>query len=288
MTTSFIESQIEADQLRARIDQLTDENTALRDLASPAAGSLELQAENILLRREIEMLTDLLPHLVAYDGPLPETLEAFSALPEPHRQQVAAANGEHVQKLLEVEQLMQLAAESDRREDRRRGELEGLPVASADEFAALDEHERAELAMTLTGPQRLAMLGEAPPEPDQQAYLKRREAELAAENARLKGRGPASRGQIESVRENTELRRQVEHLRGRLPDADLGPDSEATGYLTIHQVASRLNTTTEQAVKMLAKVPTRLDGNGVQVVAADRFEQFVLDTATGRNPSHFL
>ena len=127
-----------------------------------------------------------------------------------------------------------------------------------------------------------------PQSEDELTFLRRREAELAAENARLKGRGPASRGQIESVRQNTELRRQVEHLRGRLPAASLGPAAEGAGYLTIHQVASRLNTTAEQAVKMLQKVPTRLDDNGVQVIAADRFEQFVLDTAAGRNPSRFL
>ena len=116
------------------------------------------------------MLTDLLPELVPYDGPLPETFEAFVALPEPHRRQIAAEHGDHVQTLREVEQLVQIAAEHDSREDRRREALEGLPAESADEFAALDKHQRRELAMTLTRRQRLAMLGEGLDDQDQ-AYL---------------------------------------------------------------------------------------------------------------------
>ncbi len=124
-----------------------------------------------------------------------------------------------------------------------------------------------------------------PIRPDTES-LRRRLAELTEENAHLRGRGPASRGSIELLGENVELRRRVEHLRQRLPVADLGATSAA--YLTIHQVASRLNATAADASRLLAKVETRTDRNGVQVVAVDRFEQFILDTAGGRNPSRFL
>lgn len=129
--------------------------------------------------------------------------------------------------------------------------------------------------------------------PEQELYgelelLRRREAKLAAENAQLKGRGLASRGSIEMLSQNADYRRQVEALRSRLPKADLGPMRDSASCLTIHQVASRLNTTADQAAKMLAKVETQFDDNGVEVIAVDTFEQFVVDTAAGRNPSRFL
>jgi len=118
--------------------------------------------------------------------------------------------------------------------------------------------------------------------------LRQEAAQLETENAYLRGRGPASRGSVEAIQRNTHLRRQVEVLRGRLPAADLGAGPDPGAFLTIHQVASRLNTTAEQASRRLAKVETRRDGNGVQVIAAETFEQFVVDAAAGENPSRFL
>jgi len=118
--------------------------------------------------------------------------------------------------------------------------------------------------------------------------LRRQVTELEAENAQLKGRGPTSRGNVELLRANSELRRQVEHLRAQLPKADLGPTIDGGAYLTIHEVASRLNTTAAEASRMLARIETRTDSNGTEVVAADRFEQFILDTAAGANPARFL
>jgi len=118
--------------------------------------------------------------------------------------------------------------------------------------------------------------------------LHRQVTELETENAQLKGRGPACRGNIDLLRANGDLRRQVEHLRGRLPAAAMSPSADGHAWLTIHQVASRLNTTAAEAARMLAKIETRTDGNGLEVIAADRFEQFILDTAAGANPARFL
>lgn len=118
--------------------------------------------------------------------------------------------------------------------------------------------------------------------------LRRQLTELEAENAQLQGRGPASRGNVELLRDNSDLRRQVGRLRDRLPAADVGPALDGRTYLTIHQVASRLNTTAADATRMLAKIETRTDRNGQEVIAADRFEQFILDSATGSDPVRFL
>ena len=170
MTNSLMESQIQADQLRRRICLLEEENTTLRELANPAAGPLELQAENILLQREVKMLGELVPHLTPYEGELPECLEAFEALPEPHRRQIAGENPDHVEKLRQVDQLLRQAAEQDRREAQRLAAVEGLPVRSAEEFMRLGEDQRRELSMRLSRPQRLALCGEAPREKDE-AYL---------------------------------------------------------------------------------------------------------------------
>jgi len=123
---------------------------------------------------------------------------------------------------------------------------------------------------------------------DELEFLRRRATELTSENAQLKGRGPASRGNLDMLKRNTGLRRQVEQLRSRLPKVDLGPMANSDGYLSIHQVASCLNTTADQASKMLAKVETQFDNNGLEVIAADRFEQVIVDLATGQNPSRFL
>jgi hypothetical protein len=170
MTNSLMESQIQAEQLRRRISLLEEENATLRDLANPAAGPIQLQAENILLGREAKMLGELVPHLTPYEGALPESLEAFEALPEPHRRQIAINQSEHVEKLRQVDQLLRQASERDRREAQRLAGLEGLSVRSTDEFMQLDEQQRRELSMQLTRSQRLALCGETPREQDE-AYL---------------------------------------------------------------------------------------------------------------------
>jgi hypothetical protein len=123
---------------------------------------------------------------------------------------------------------------------------------------------------------------------DELESLRRRHTELSVENAQLRGRGAASRGNIEMLKVNTDLRRRVEQLRCRLPKADLGPAAAPDAWLTVHQVASLLNTTAEHASRLLAKVETQLDNNGLQVLSRERFEQFVVDTATGTDPSRFL
>ena len=92
------------------------------------------------------------------------------------------------------------------------------------------------------------------------------------------------------------LRRQVAGLRRRLPKARLrdgaeppdGRDAEGRTYLTIHEAAARLDCTAETAARLLGRVETRLDLNGVSVVEANRFEQCLLDLAEGKNPSRFL
>lgn len=94
------------------------------------------------------------------------------------------------------------------------------------------------------------------------------------------------------------LRQRVDSLRARLPKAWLrelpegtapdGRDEQGREYLTVHQVAARLNTTADAAARTLARVETRLDLNGMPVVAAERFDQLLLDLADGRDPSRFL
>ena len=113
MTTRTTESHIEAEQLRQRIAWLADENRTLRELADPSAGTVRLQAENILLQREADMLADLVPSLAPYTGPLPDTLDGLNALPGPHRRQIRREHPEHVLKLRQVEQLMNQAAQRD-------------------------------------------------------------------------------------------------------------------------------------------------------------------------------
>jgi len=170
MVTPFIESQVEADRLRRRITALSEGNRSLRELAVPTAGPLELQAENILLQRETRMLQDLLPELVPYEGPLPESLEQYAELPEPYRRQIAAEHPEHIEALGQVSQLLAQAEAQDRREASRLAALAGLPVDSNAQFAELDEDGRRELAFAMDSRQRRALCGISP-EADDGAYL---------------------------------------------------------------------------------------------------------------------
>ncbi len=157
--TPSIEEQIEADQLRTKIHRLKSENAILREDQSPAAGPLDLQAENIILRREAEMLRRTLPEFVPHDGPLPETLEQFNALPAAHRRQVLRKHSDHVRKLQEVHALVRRAARRGQREARRAAALEGAGVTSLDEFAALPPDRRRQLALKMTPQQRRALVG---------------------------------------------------------------------------------------------------------------------------------
>ena len=113
MPTPTTESNVEAEQLRRRITWLNDENRTLRDLADPSAGTVRLQAENILLRREAELLRDLAPSLIPFTGPLPDTLDALDALPASHRRQLAQEHPEHLLKLRQVEQMLGQAGRGD-------------------------------------------------------------------------------------------------------------------------------------------------------------------------------
>jgi len=109
MTTPTTESNVKADQLQRRIAWLSDENGTLRDLADPSAGTVRLQAENILLQRESQMLRELVPSVVPYAGPMPDTLDTLGALPAPHRRQLEREHPEHVLKLRQVDRLLRQA-----------------------------------------------------------------------------------------------------------------------------------------------------------------------------------
>jgi hypothetical protein len=135
----------------------------------PDPQAVARQAESIHLARESAMLTELVAELTPYTGELPETMEQYRALPEAHRRQLAREDPRHVMALAQVEELLDRSAEHDRQQERRRAELAGLPVDSPEAFAALDERQRAELAMTLTSRQRLALCGQPPQE--NEAYL---------------------------------------------------------------------------------------------------------------------
>ncbi len=131
-------------------------------------------------------------------------------------------------------------------------------------------------------------------DPNELARLRELAARLEAENLRLKGASPVNAGGAALLAENVRLRRQVERLRARLPKATFSPAGAAAGrgpetYLTIHEVASRLNTTAHEARRLLEnKVPTETDANGVCVMRKPDFEQAVVDLSRRRDPSRFL
>ena len=91
----------------------------------------------------------------------------------------------------------------------------------------------------------------------------------------------------------TELRQRVAALRGKLPKAWLrhfppgaapdGRDEDGREYLTIHEAAARLDTTAQEALRLLGRVEMRTDLNGVPAVQAQRFDQVLLDLAAGRS-----
>ncbi|NLF32500.1 MAG: hypothetical protein GX591_16615 [Planctomycetes bacterium] len=112
--------------------------------------------------------------------------------------------------------------------------------------------------------------------------LRRRADALEAANAHLRRKAG------DALIEYAALRRRVEDLRGRLPAADVGPTLDGGRYLTVHQVASRLGLTGEEAAGLLEGVATRTDAHGQTVIREDRFEQLVLDRAAGRTARRFL
>jgi len=123
--------------------------------------------------------------------------------------------------------------------------------------------------------------------------LREEAVRLEAENLQLKG-GTASAGATALLQENVDLRRRVERLRGQMPKASFSPPQAASGkgpdnYLTVHEVASRLNTTAREAMRIFGKkVPIETDANGTRVIRKSDFEQAVVDMSRRRNPSRFL
>lgn len=131
-------------------------------------------------------------------------------------------------------------------------------------------------------------------EQDELRGLREQAARLEAENLQLKGAVPASSGGVDLLLENARLRRQVEQLRGQMPKSSFSPPEAVRGkgpqtYLTVHEVASRLNTTAREAMRLFdKKVPTETDANGMWVIRKSHFEQAVVDISRRRNPSRFL
>ena len=152
-------SPAEADRLTAEIRRLEAENTALREGQSPAAGALDLQAENVLLRREAEMLRVSLPEFTPFEGPLPETLAELKALPAAHRRQILSDRPDHVRRLQDSEALVRDADRLASREADRRESLGEAGVSTLDEFANMSADRRRQLAAEMTPRQRRALLG---------------------------------------------------------------------------------------------------------------------------------
>jgi len=155
----LIEDRLEAEQLRRRIEALERENDTLREQQSPAAGPLELQAENILLRREAEMLRAALAEVTPFEGPLPRTLGELADLPAAHRRQVVREHPDHVRALGDADALVRRAERAGRVEDRRRAVLAEAGLEGPEAFAALPARRRRELLTAMTPEQRRALLG---------------------------------------------------------------------------------------------------------------------------------
>lgn len=133
--------------------------------------AIALEAERIALRREEAMLTELLPQLIPFDGPLPGTWADYQRLAEPHRRQIADEHPEHVEGLHQAEQLVANAEQLDEAQTRRQSELAGAPVRSNEELALLDADQRLDVSSRLTRRQRLAMCGETDTLSKEDAFL---------------------------------------------------------------------------------------------------------------------
>jgi hypothetical protein len=81
----------EIEALLARARQLEEENALLRSMQSPGGDHAALQAENVMLRGELDRVREAsraaAPQPETTDAP--RTLEQFNALPPPQRQAVA-------------------------------------------------------------------------------------------------------------------------------------------------------------------------------------------------------
>jgi len=158
MTESATDSpEVKAERLSAEIERLQAENDALREGQSPAAGTLELQAENVVLRREAEMLEQLLPEFTSPET-LPESRAEFGSLPEAHRRQLLAENPDHVRRLRESDELLREAERLAGRTRRHRGDLGECDVSSLDDLADLSPDERRRVLLEMTPRQRRALL----------------------------------------------------------------------------------------------------------------------------------
>ncbi len=157
--TPHIDEKLETDQLSARAEQLEAENEALRQGQSPAAGAIDLQAENVVLRREVEMLQQTLPEFVPHDGPPPATLAEFNALPAAHRRQVLRQRPDDVRRLQEADALLRQADRLGRQEAARQACLSEAEVGTVEELASLPAERRRQIVLEMTPQQRRALLG---------------------------------------------------------------------------------------------------------------------------------
>ena len=73
--------------------------------------------------------------------------------------------------------------------------------------------------------------------------------------------------------DNLDLRATLDKLREKLPPAAVdGPEA----WLTMEQIAAKLDTTTAEVEKLLEKVDTSTDGNGRKIISVAYYEQFIL------------
>jgi len=151
--------------LTDRLAALQADNARLRGSPASDTTGLQAQAELIKLRREVEMLDELLPFHCPYEGPPPRTLEDYARLPEPWRAQVAAELGrEGLDALRRADERASRAATYERLEAARQSALADLPVQSMAEFRAMPAVQRRQLARRLTPLQRQALCGFVPAE----------------------------------------------------------------------------------------------------------------------------
>ena len=132
-----------------------------------ADNNIAALAEAATLRQEIAYLEELVPQHVPFTGTLPATLADFEELPEPWRRQIAVEHSEHLQDLVNKNQIQLELDAHDRREARRLEILKDLPVKTTDEFDALPPAEREDLAFSMTSEQQSALSGALPPDPNE-------------------------------------------------------------------------------------------------------------------------
>ena len=149
--------------LQRRMAELRRENGLLRSIQGGGAGNLQLLAENIRLRREIEtMRVETVPTFCPYTGPAPLTLDELEVLPAPWREKALAAMPPAEARALEARSgLLRDLAEQDRLAAERRRVLADLPDQTIEEFNALPAARRSALAHAMTERQRRVLTGAA-------------------------------------------------------------------------------------------------------------------------------